>query len=193
MVVFLIFAVVQIFAINSLDLYSSGVTLQAMGLRVKRYQAVLIDTVICLGITSYAEFNSSFKTLLNDFVAVVICWIAPWVAIFLVDWALRRWRYVPLELQRTDRGGLYWRTGGVHWPAIVAQAAGSTASVLALDQLFYQGPIARAAGGGGADFSVFAGLFAGGLVYFVLACKSVRREAVAQDELLLEANGPPAG
>ena len=48
-VVFLIFAMVQLFAINSLDLYSSGVTLQALGLRVKRYQAVIIDSVICLG------------------------------------------------------------------------------------------------------------------------------------------------
>ena len=189
-VVFLVFAVVQLFAINSLDLYSSGVTLQAIGVRVKRYQAVLIDTAICLGITIYAVFNSSFKTLLNDFVDVVICWIAPWVAIFLVDWGLRKWRYAPLELQRTDPGGLYWRTGGVHWRAIVAQVAGSAASVLSLDQLFYQGPIARAAGGGGADFSVFAGVLVGGLVYFVLAFRSVRREALAQDALLARAPTP---
>ncbi len=185
-VVFLIFAVVQIFAINSLDLYSSGVTLQAMGLRVKRYQAVLIDTVICLGITSYAEFNSSFRTLLSDFVAVVICWIAPWVAIFLVDWGMRKWRYVPGELQRTDRGGLYWGKGGVHWPAIVAQVAGSTASVLALDQSFYAGPIARAAGGGGADFSVFTGIVAAAVVYLVLAGKSVGRQVQQQETMLAD-------
>ena len=141
-----------------------------MGLRVKRYQAVLIDTTICLGITIYAEFNSSFKTLLNDFVAVVICWIAPWVAIFLVDWALRKWRYVPLAPAHRSRWPVLAHRR-VRWPALVAQAAGSTASVLALDQLFYQGPIARAAGRSGADFSVFAGLIVGGLVYFVLACK----------------------
>ena len=102
-VVFLIFAVVQLFAINSLDMYSSGVTLQAIGLPVKRYQAVLIDCVIALGVTMYAIFSSSFTTYLEDFVDVVIVWIAPWVAIFLVDWALRRWRYVPSELQNTGR------------------------------------------------------------------------------------------
>ena len=50
-VVFLLFAMVQLFAINSLDLYSSGVTLQALGVKVKRYQAVIIDSVICLGVT----------------------------------------------------------------------------------------------------------------------------------------------
>ena len=40
-VIFLLFAIVQLFGINSLDMYSSGVTLQAMGVKVKRYQAVL--------------------------------------------------------------------------------------------------------------------------------------------------------
>jgi len=47
-VIFLIFAIVQLFAINSLDMYSSGITLQAIGLPVKRYHAVLIDCVIAL-------------------------------------------------------------------------------------------------------------------------------------------------
>ena len=65
MVVFLALAIVQLFAVNSLDLYSSGVTLQALGLRVRRYQAVLVDTVICCGITFYAVFDSSFATLLT--------------------------------------------------------------------------------------------------------------------------------
>ena len=125
--VFLVLAIVQLFAVNSLDLYSSGVTLQALGLRVKRYQAVLVDTVICCGITFYAIFDSSFSKLLTDFVDVVICWIAPCCAIFLVDWVLRRYRYVPADLQTTDRSSVYWRNGGVHWPGIVAQTLGTVA------------------------------------------------------------------
>ena len=86
---------VQLFAINSLDMYSSGVTLQAIGVPVKRYQAVLIDCVIALGVTMWAIFSGSFTEYLSDFVDLVIVWIAPWGAIFLVDWALRRYRYVP--------------------------------------------------------------------------------------------------
>ena len=50
-VLFLIFAIVQLFGINSLDLYSSGVSLQAMGLRLKRYQAVVLDSVLACGLT----------------------------------------------------------------------------------------------------------------------------------------------
>ena len=77
---------------------------------VKRYHAVLIDCVIALGVTMYAIFSSSFTTYLEDFVDIVIVWIAPWAAIFLVDWALRRFRYVPSELQNTGPTSLYWNS-----------------------------------------------------------------------------------
>jgi purine-cytosine permease-like protein len=179
-VTFLLFSVVQLFGINSLDLYSSGVTLQALGLKVKRYQAVVIDSILCVFVTMYALFNSSFKTYLSDFVAAVICWIAPWVAIYLVDWAMRRYQYVASELQRTDRGSLYWATGGVNYAAIAAQAVGTLLSVLSLDQLFYVGPIARAFGNGGADVSIFAGMIAGGLVYLLLGWPLVRAQRPAE-------------
>ena len=111
-VVFLVFAVIQLFGINSLDMYSSGVTLQAIGVPVKRYHAVLIDCAIALGVTMWAIFSGSFTEYLSDFVDIVIVWIAPWCAIFLVDWVLRRYRYVPSELQKTGRDSLYWRRWG---------------------------------------------------------------------------------
>jgi len=191
-VVFLLFSMVQLFAINSLDLYSSGVTLQALGVRVERYQAVVIDSVICLGVTIYAVFDSSFSTYMRDFVDVVIIWIAPWVAIYLVDWGMRKWRYVPSELQRTDRGSLYWSKGGVHWPALVAQLVGMAASMAALYPTFsvprWMNPITVHTGG--ADFSVFTGILAGGIVYGALAWKSVGRQTALQDAALAGAASP---
>jgi nucleobase:cation symporter-1, NCS1 family len=194
-VVFLLFAMVQLFAVNSLDLYSSGVTLQALGVHVRRYQAVVIDSAICLGVTIYAIFDSSFSTYLRDFVDVVIIWIAPWVAIYLVDWGLRRWRYVPSELQRVDRGSLYWSRGGVHWPAIIAQVVGMVASMTALYPTFsvpsWMNPITVHTGG--ADFSVFTGIAAGGIVYAALAWNSVRRQAERQDAILTGAGSGATG
>ncbi len=186
LVPFFVVAILQLFAINSMDLYSSGVTLQALGVPIKRWNAVLVDTSIGCAITAYAVFSAGFSRLLDDFVAAVIAWIGPWMAIFLVDWLLRRQRYVPSELQRTDSAGLYWRRGGVHWPALIAQVAGTVASVLAFNQSFYTGPIARAAGSGGADFSVFTGVLVGGMVYWILARVDVRREANVQERLLAE-------
>ncbi len=192
-VVFLIFAVVQLFGINSLDMYSSGVTLQAIGVPVKRYQAVLVDCVIALGVTMYAIFSSSFTTYLEDFVDIVIVWIAPWCAIFLTDWVLRRYRYVPSELQKTGRDSLYWRKGGVFWPALVAQLVGMFAAISALSATFHLPTWlnlvtyhTRDAYGYGADFSVFMGMGVGAVVYLILATRSVRRQADAQDQLLKE-------
>ncbi len=189
-VIFLIFCIAQLFAINSLDMYSSGVTLQALGVHVKRSVAVLIDCVLALAVTLYAIFNSSFSTYLKDFVDLVIVWIAPWTAIFLVDWAMRRFRYSPSELQRTDRGGLYYGSGGISWPAVIAQLLGMYAALSALSVTFslphWLNPITwatRDSFGYGADFSVFLGMVVGGLVYLALAWKRVKEQADSQDQL----------
>jgi purine-cytosine permease-like protein len=191
-VVFMVFVALQLFCINSLDMYSSGVTLQAIGVPVKRYQAVIVDCIIALGVTMYAVFNSSFSTYLSDFVDVVIVWIAPWAAIFLVDWLLRRSRYVPAELQKTGKDSLYWRTGGVFWPAIIAQLVGMFAAISCLSATFslphwlneVTFHTTHYPADYGADFSIFAGMIVAGLIYLVLGARGVRSQADAQDALL---------
>jgi purine-cytosine permease-like protein len=190
--IFLIFSIVQLFAINSLDMYSSGVTLQAMGVPVKRYIAVVFDCVLCLGITMVAVFDTSFSTFLKDFVDIVIVWIAPWAAIFLVDWVMRRYRYVPAELLRTDKGGLYYRNGGVFWPAIIAQLVGMFAAISGLSATFSlphwlnEITYTSSPSGFGADFSVFLGMGVGALVYLVLGWNGVRKQADEQDRRLAD-------
>jgi purine-cytosine permease-like protein len=176
-VVFLCFVVVQLFGINSLDLYSSGVTLQALVPRIRRYHAVLIDSVICLALTFYAVFDSQFSTLLRDFVAIVIVWIAPWCGIFLTDWWLRQRRYDPAGLQRTGPLSPYWASAGVHWGALGAQLLGGVAALSALSSTFlpsWATPLYVATGS--ADFSVPLGLCVGALAYVVLGGATVRRQ-----------------
>ena len=195
-VLFLGFTITQLFAINSLDLYSSGVTLQALGLRLKRYQAVLLDSAVCLGVTLWAVLNSSFSAYLKDFVGVVIIWIAPWCAIYLVDWLLRGRRYAPLELQKTDATSLYWGTGGVNVAAVVAQGLGMVAALSALNTTFstpsWLHPLTVATQAdaslgaiSGADFSIFTGMAVGALAYLSISALTgvVRRQRLAQDEL----------
>jgi len=188
---FCILCIVQLFAINSLDMYSSGVTLQAMGVPIKRDQAVLVDCVIALGVTMFAIFNTSFNTYLKDFVDVVIVWIAPWLGIFLVDWWMRRSRYVPAELQRTDKDGLYYRRGGIFWPAIIAQVVGMFAAIEALSATFtlphWLNEVTVHTAGKhdfGADFSVFMGIGVAAVLYVVLGWRGVRKQADEQDRRL---------
>jgi NCS1 family nucleobase:cation symporter-1 len=173
---FLLVGIVQLFAVNSLDLYSSGVTLQALGIRIARWQAVFVDTAICLALTSYAVFDSSFSTLLKDFVDLVVVWIAPWVAIFLSDWVLRHFRYSSSGLQHSDVRSPYYGSHGVSWPGIVAQVVGMAAALECLAADFQMPAWLHAANfelgghlpGEGADFSVFAGMGVAALVYTFL-------------------------
>ncbi len=177
---YLIFAIVQLFAINTLDLYSSGVTLQSLIPRLHRLQCVAIDTVVCGAIAAYAVFSGRFFTLLTDFLLFIILWLGPWCAIYLIDSWLRRNRYDQGALL-DERGGRYFRNGGVHWPAIIAQVAGMVVAALWLNAYSpYVGPLASRVGGTfGSDFSVFLGLIVGGAVYWLLAARSVRAEGEA--------------
>jgi NCS1 family nucleobase:cation symporter-1 len=209
-VLFLLFAIVQLFGINSLDLYSSGVSLQALGLRLKRYQAVVLDSVLACLLTIWAEFQSTFSLYMKEFVGVIIVWIAPWFAIMFVDWLLRKYRYNASELQRRDNGGLYYvgRTG-VNWNAIAAFIVGLVCATLAFSKapppvnfpFHWMTPVSDHYGGacagslvhgvctagwyGGADFSVPTGIIFAGIVYFVLEklTGNVQRQVARQKEL----------
>ncbi len=177
---FAIFAIFQLFAINTLDLYSSGVTLQSLIPQLKRLQCVAIDTVICGGVAAYAVFSSHFFTLLTDFLLFIILWLGPWCAIFLVDSWLRRNRY-DHDALLNERSGRYFRHGGVHWPAIIAQVLGMVCAAFWLNAYSpYVGYFASRHGGPlGSDFSVFIGLIVGGVVYYLLAGRQVRAEGDA--------------
>jgi nucleobase:cation symporter-1, NCS1 family len=177
---FAIFVIVQLFSINTLDLYSSGVTLQSLIPRLKRLHCVAIDTVICGALAAYAVFSSHFFTLLTDFILFIILWLGPWCAIFLIDSYLRRNRY-DHDALLNERGGRYFRNGGFHWPAIIAQVLGMIAAAFWLNAYSpYVGYFAARNGGPiGSDFSVFIGLFVGGVVYWLLAGRAVRAEGEA--------------
>ncbi len=174
---YLVFAIFQLFAINTLDLYSSGVTLQSIVPGLHRIACVAIDTAICLAVAAYAIFSSRFYSLLSDFLLFIILWLGPWCAIYLIDSYLRKNRY-DSESLLNERGGRYYRNGGFHWPALVAQALGMGAAALWLNAFSpYVGPLASRLGGPfGSDFSVFIGLIVGGLAYLLLAGRSVRAE-----------------
>ena len=180
---FLIFAILQLLAINTVDLYSSGVTLQALGVPVKRWGAVIIDSVVCGVVVGIIVFHGNFYADFAGFLLYIIVWLSAWFGVFITDYVLRRRRYDPASLA-AERGGLYWRNGGVHWPAIIALAAGMVAAVMwinaAYDVPSYTGPISNHFPGlAGGDFSWALGIIVSSLVYWALAARGVRNEADA--------------
>jgi purine-cytosine permease-like protein len=174
LVPYLILLIAQVYAGNSLNLYSSGVTLQAIGVKVSRWQAVLIDTTVVTALVIVITFASAFNTVITDFLLFMLVWFAPWTAIFLVDFWLRRGRYDTAGLMNNGRG-IYWRSRGIHLPGVVAQLAGMAAAVAWVNTPVWRGPVSSLTGG--ADMSVWMGLFVAGGLYFVLGQAGVRQEA----------------
>ncbi len=174
---YLAFVIVQLFAINSIDLYSSGLTLQAIVPAIRRWQCVLLDTTLAAALTAVTVFSASFYSFLQDFVLFMLIWIAPWVAIYLTDYLLRRGRYDSASLMRTD-GGLYYRNRGIHWAGVIPQLVGMVAAASWLNA--YPAWIAPLSSHtGGADFSVFMGALVGGGLYWLLNRGSAEAESRA--------------
>jgi NCS1 family nucleobase:cation symporter-1 len=177
---FLIFAIFQLLSINTIDMYSSGVTLQALGVPVRRWGAVIIDTVICAVVTGLILFHGNFSKDFAGFLLYIVVWLAPWFGILITDYLLRGRKYHSLSL-RSSRDGIYWRNGGIHWPAVIAQVVGMVAALLWINASFafpaYAGPISNHFPGlAGGDFSWAIGIVVGALVYWALAGRSVPRE-----------------
>jgi purine-cytosine permease-like protein len=166
--------IAQVYAGNSLNLYSSGVTLQAIGVKVARWQAVLIDTTLVTALVILITFASTFNTVITDFLLFTLVWVTPWTAIFLVDLWLRRGRYDAAGLTDKVRG-LSRRTRGIHPPGVVAQLAGMAAAAAWVNTPVWKGPLSSATGG--ADMSIWMGLGVAGALYFVLGHASLRQEA----------------
>lgn len=171
---YLILMIVQLLGSNAFALYSSGVTLQSIGLRVRRWQAVFIDTFICVVVTFIAIFSNRFNTLLSDFLLFSLVFEAPFATIYLVDWFLRRGKYDSRALER-PKGGIYWRNGGFHIPGLIAQVVGMVAVLMWIDTSVYVGPLSSRTDG--SDISWLLGAVVAGVLYFVLARKTVKAEA----------------
>jgi NCS1 nucleoside transporter family len=180
---FLILALPQLFSINSIDMYSSGVTLQALGLPAKRWVCVVIDTVISGGVTALVIFKGNFYTDLSGFLDYIVVWLGPWFGVFIVDYILRHGKYRVSSLA-AKRGGLYWRNGGFNWKALLSLALGMFAAMMWIDATYYVpsylGPLSNHTHG--ADFSWLFGMIVAALVYWVLSVSSIRKENAQTDQ-----------
>ena len=155
-----------VIANNVMNSYSSGLSLLALGARIKRYESVLVDTIITALVACIVIFIFDFSSVFIQFLSVIVIFFVPWTGIFLVDYFLRKGNYVSDDLLRS-KGGSYWYSNGFHWPALIALTIGVVSGGLTANTALFQGFIAMDYLGG-ADISPFAGLILGGGVYYLL-------------------------
>lgn len=179
---FFLVAVTSMIWANIINTYSSGLNLQAMGVRMKRYKTVIIDAVVATGFVCYAVWVSNFVTTLVEFLSLMIWWIAPWTAIYLVDMLLRHYRYRSEDLLR-PKDGLYWYRNGINWSATASLAVGAGAAVLFTDASLFASPLMTGPLGG-MTLSIPAGFIVGGVAYYVASRGALGLAASPANEAL---------
>jgi purine-cytosine permease-like protein len=164
--VFLFVIVFSSLTNNVLTAYSSGLCLQAIGLRASRARTVVIDAVLSVGIAAYSLFVSDFIASLSNILAFTVVILAPSMALYVADIVLRRNRYDGRALHDETAAGRYWYRGGFNLAGTIAFALGIIASILCVNSSVYKGPLAHALGG--ADLSFLAGPIVTAAVYATL-------------------------
>jgi purine-cytosine permease-like protein len=99
LVPFVVVAVLGLVGGAVLDIYSSGLTLLAAGVRVPRWSAALFDGVLMIIGTIYVVFfSSSFIGPFQGFLITLGVPISAWCGVMLADILLRRSAYADAEL-----------------------------------------------------------------------------------------------
>ena len=167
-----------------LDIYSSGLALLTLGVRVRRWQAALIDGILMMiGTIIIVWVAGNFVGPFQGFLITLGVPIAAWCGVFLGDMALRRSDYAQEELY--DARGRY----GVLNPVAVGSLVSGTAVGWGLvtntfaGWLSWQGYLFGPLGLGGkhgawagANLGVLTALVVGFLGQFLLARGMVRRQ-----------------
>jgi nucleobase:cation symporter-1, NCS1 family len=150
--------------------YSSGLSLQSLGLEVTRWAATAVDVLISTAMVLFILFVEDFTTALNDFVALLLVWVGPYAGVWMCDGVLRRWVYPSGSVHRShapvqvpDRRLSAW----------IALSAGMAVGISTMRSPLYDGPAATALGG--MDLNWVLGFLVSGASYYALAAAPLRR------------------
>jgi purine-cytosine permease-like protein len=160
------------------SLYSAGLDLDALVVRLTRARATVIVGLVAVVLVYLGLLAPTIQGAIAAALLVLAELSAPWAVVFGIGFLQARGRYHADDLQvfnRRETGGRYWYSGGWHLPAAVAWAAGSVAGLLTIQTPLFSGPLAGVAGG--IDISLGAAAVVSALVYLALTSYHGRTSA----------------
>jgi purine-cytosine permease-like protein len=157
---YLLTAVGGLVVAADLDIYSSGLNLLSMGIKLERYKTVLIDGVLMiLGAIYVMLIAQEFLGPFESFLQLLADGLTAWAAVFLVD-MLRRKRYDPVSLADTSPASGYFYQGGFNWAGLLSWLIGLLAGLAFTASPFFNGPFA---------IGIFANSSLGFLIGFIVS------------------------
>ncbi|ALG09710.1 purine-cytosine permease family protein [Kibdelosporangium phytohabitans] len=164
--VFLIAVIIGAIANNAMTIYSAGLAIQAIGIRMRRSRSVLLDGTIGVLLTMYALLVSNFLDAVSSTLQLMVAVLGPMMAIYVADVLLRRNSYDGHALSDETKGGPFWYVGGVNWAGVGALVAGAAPAFACISiPSLYTGFLADAVGG--IDLSLPVGLVVAAVTYTV--------------------------
>lgn len=170
--IFLISVIVGTIANNAMTAYSSGLALQAVGIKLPRSRTVLLDGTVGVAMTLFALLVWNFLDSVSSALQLGVTILAPVMGVYLADMLWRRNRYDGPALADDSRASRFWFSGGFHIPGTVAVLVGIAFSLMCSATLVFVGPIAAALNG--IDLSVPVGLIIPFVIYLVMVRSSRR-------------------
>lgn len=166
-----------------LDLYSSGLTLIAIGLPVKRHIAASLDgTIMLVGTIYIVWIADNFFLPFQGFLITLGVPIATWSAIFVVDVLLRKHSYSEGDLYKLDGRYGAWNSKSLFLMALGSFIGWGFVTNSFASWLSWQGYLLGIIGGregswAFANIGVLFALIVGALGHFILS-----RNAIAKQE-----------
>jgi NCS1 family nucleobase:cation symporter-1 len=162
---FLLLLTLGLITANVVPLFSGGFALQTISDRVPRYVGTMLTGIVGLPVPIIGVFNDNFASVFDQWMLALLVWIAPWLAITLIDFfIIHKRRYTRADLYET------WTTpaGNVFVPAIVAYVVGFLVSLPFINtQLWTNSFVSDTLSG--ADLSFWIGGAVAAAIYYPLA------------------------
>jgi NCS1 family nucleobase:cation symporter-1 len=160
---------------NLVNLFVGPAVLKTAGLRLNRFQGVLITALVGMPIAVAGIYQPEFGSTFKAFMLTLVMWLTPWLVITLSDYFLiHRGYYTDVEL--FTRHGV---AGRFFAPGIVAWVVGLAASLAFANTPIFASPLMTRYFGG-ADLSLFVGALVSFAVYYPWA--SSRKKASLRSE-----------
>ena len=146
---------------NALNDYSGSLAVQAAGIKIRRHWSAVLGTLLAFLLILWLN-SGNLSGKFQNILLFTAYWIAPFLAIVLIDWYHRRGSISCDGLARLMR----FTNLSMGWPALAALLVGFAAMVPFMNTGLVVGPAANALHG--ADLSFYVGFLVAGVVYSAL-------------------------
>jgi purine-cytosine permease-like protein len=162
---------------NILTAYSSGLALQAVGIKASRSITVLFDGAVGIAICLYAVLISNFITALSNILSLSVALLGPSLAIYAADILIRHNRYNGVALHDETPSSPFWFSGGFNIAGVAALLVATGAALLCVNTAVFVGPISNLLAG--ADISSLVGPILGAAIYTAITLLSRRTKGAS--------------